>query len=103
MTPPNSRPLRVFCCLPLLVAVPLLNRLPRRPPVHARPNEAWQEDGDPVLVAGSSLAAIAFAGDHGYALGTYGGQVRHRAICCSRGRRPATWSRANWPLRRTMP
>lgn len=75
MNPPNSRLLRALCCLPLLVAVPSLTGCREEPPSMPDPNEAWQEMELPLLAAGSSLAAIAFAGDHGYALGSTVGKA----------------------------
>jgi len=70
VTPPTNRLLRSLGCLPILAAGLLLSGCRDDPPSMPAPTDTWQEAALPGLSLGSGLTSIAFAGDHGYALGT---------------------------------
>lgn len=84
MIPPTFRLLRAACCLPVLLAGPALTGCREEPPSMPERTAAWQEAELPTLAPGSSLAAIAFAGNHGYALGSTTGKAGGDCLLLSR-------------------
>jgi len=84
VTPPTFRVLRVFSCLPVLLAGLFLTGCREEPPSMPERTEAWQETELPLLAPGSSLAAIAFAGTRGYALGATTGKAGTSYLLLSR-------------------
>lgn len=84
MTPPTFRVLHILWCLPAMLAGLYLIGCREEPPSMPERTEAWQETELPLLAPGSSLAAIAFAGNHGYALGATTGKAGTSYLLLSR-------------------